>query len=68
MKAAELSKKLQSTLKLENCPVGVKLFKVGEEMPDIAERAETMAYCASVALAREGGISPLRKRQTRVLR
>jgi uncharacterized protein (DUF169 family) len=54
MKLEEISKKLKDTLVLVDSPVGVKLIKVGEELPDFAERAETMAYCASVACARKG--------------
>lgn len=54
MKFDDLSKKLKKTLELEDSPVGVKLIKVGEELPEIAERAEPMPYCASVARARKG--------------
>jgi uncharacterized protein (DUF169 family) len=61
MKFEELSKKLRSTLELEDSPVGVKLIKVGEELPEIAERAETIPYCASVARARKGEVVLLGK-------
>jgi uncharacterized protein (DUF169 family) len=54
MKFEELSKKLKTTLELEDSPVGVKLIKVGEKLPEIAERAEPMPYCASIARARKG--------------
>ena len=54
MKFEELSKKLKTTLGLEDSPVGVKLIKVGEELPEIAERAEPIAYCASIYRARKG--------------
>jgi len=54
MKFEELSKKLKTTLKLEDSPVGVKLIKVGEGLPEIAERAKPIAYCVSIAYARKG--------------
>ena len=54
MKFEELSKKLKTTLELEDSPVGVKLIKVGEELPEITERAEPIPYCASIARARKG--------------
>jgi uncharacterized protein (DUF169 family) len=54
MKLEELSKKLKDTLVLGDSPVGVKLIKVGEELPEIAERAEPMPYCGSIASARKG--------------
>lgn len=54
MKFEELSTKLKKTLVLEDSPVGVKLIKVGKEMPEIAECAERMPYCGSVARARKG--------------
>ena len=54
MKFEELSKKLKTTLELEDSPVGVKLIKVGEELPQIAERGEPIPYCASIARARKG--------------
>lgn len=54
MKFEELSKKLRDTLELKDSPVGVKLIKVGEELPKITETAEPIPYCASVARARKG--------------
>ncbi len=54
MKFEELSKKLRTTLELEDSAVGVKLIKVGEELPKFAEPAEPIAYCASIARARKG--------------
>jgi uncharacterized protein (DUF169 family) len=54
MKFEELSRKLKVTLELEDSPVGVKLIKLSEELPEIAEHAEPIPYCASVARARKG--------------
>jgi uncharacterized protein (DUF169 family) len=54
MRYSELSERLKTILKLENSPVGVKLIKVGEKLPDIAEPENPMSYCASVAQARRG--------------
>jgi len=54
MTLEEISKKLKATLELGDSPVGVKLIKVGEELPEIAEPARPTAYCASIARAREG--------------
>jgi uncharacterized protein (DUF169 family) len=54
MKLEEISKKLKTTLELEDSPVGVKLFKVGEELPEIAGPAEPIPYCASIVRARKG--------------
>jgi len=51
---SELSERLKTVLKLENSPVGVKLIKVGEELPSIAEPENPISYCASVARARKG--------------
>jgi uncharacterized protein (DUF169 family) len=61
MKFEELSKKLRSTLKLEDSPVGVKLIKVGEELPEIAKLAKGIPYCESVARARKGEVVLLGK-------
>ena len=54
MEFEELSKKLKRTLRLEDSPVGVRLIKVGQKLPEIAERAERIPYCTSVARARKG--------------
>jgi len=54
MRFSELSERLKTILKLDNSPVGVKLIKVGEKLPDIAEPENPMSYCASIALARRG--------------
>ena len=54
MRFQELSEKLKTALELEDSPVGVKLIKVGEELPDIAEPEKPMPYCASIAEARKG--------------
>lgn len=54
VKFQELSEKLKTTLELEDSPVGVKLIKVGEKLPDIAEPEKPMPYCASIAEARKG--------------
>ena len=51
---SELSERLKAVLKLENSPVGVKLIKVGEKLPSIAEPENLISYCASVARARKG--------------
>lgn len=51
---SELSERLKAVLKLENSPVGVKLIKVGEKLPSIAEPENPISYCASVARARKG--------------
>ena len=61
MKFEELSQTLRSTLELEDSPVGVTLIKVGEELPDIAELARAIPYCASVARARKGEVVLLGK-------
>ena len=62
MKFEELSQKLQKTLELADFPVGVKLIKVTEEASGgIAESAKAMPYCASIAIARRGGSTLLRK-------
>jgi uncharacterized protein (DUF169 family) len=54
MRFSELSERLKSVLKLEDSPVGVKLIKVGEKLPNIAEPEKPISYCASVARARKG--------------
>lgn len=54
MKFEELSRRLKGALELEDSPVGVKLIKLSEELPEITERAEPIPYCASVARARKG--------------
>ena len=54
MTLEEISKKLTATLELGDSPVGVKLIKVGEELPEIAEPANPTAYCGSIASARQG--------------
>ncbi len=54
MRFSELSERLKTVLKLENSPVGVKLIKVGEKLPSIAEPENPMSYCASIARARKG--------------
>jgi uncharacterized protein (DUF169 family) len=54
MMYSELSEKLKTILKLENSPVGVKLIKIGEKLPSIAEPENPISYCASVARARKG--------------
>ena len=54
MTLEEISKKLKATLELGDSPVGVKLIKVGEELPEIAEPAHPTAYCGSIASARQG--------------
>jgi len=51
---SELSERLKTVLKLENSPVGVKLIKIGEELPSIAEPENPISYCASIARARKG--------------
>jgi uncharacterized protein (DUF169 family) len=51
---SELSERLKTALELEDSPVGVKLIKVGEKLPSIAEPEKPMPYCASIALARKG--------------
>jgi uncharacterized protein (DUF169 family) len=51
---SELSEKLKWILKLEDFPVGVKLIKVGDELPNIAEPEKSMPYCAAIARARKG--------------
>jgi uncharacterized protein (DUF169 family) len=61
MKFEELSKKLRGALELEDSPVGVRLIKVGEELPEIAELDKTIPYCASVARARKGEVILLGK-------
>ena len=50
---SELSERLKTVLKLENSPVGVKLIKVGEKLPSIAEPENPISYCASIARARK---------------
>ena len=50
----ELSERLKTVLKLEESPVGVKLIKVGEKLPSIAEPENPISYCASIARARKG--------------
>jgi uncharacterized protein (DUF169 family) len=54
MRYSELSERLKTVLKLEDSPVGVKLIKVGEKLPSIAEPEKPMSYCASIAQARKG--------------
>lgn len=54
MRSSELSKKLKTNLELEDSPVGVKLIKVGEKIPDIVEPEKPMAYCDSIERARKG--------------
>jgi uncharacterized protein (DUF169 family) len=54
MRFSELSERLKRVLKLEDSPVGVKLIKVGEKLPSIAEPENPISYCASVARARKG--------------
>jgi len=51
---SELSERLKTVLELEDSPVGVKLIKVGEKLPSIAEPEKPMPYCASIAQARKG--------------
>jgi uncharacterized protein (DUF169 family) len=51
---SELSERLKTVLELEGSPVGVKLIKVGEKLPSIAESEKPMPYCASIAQARKG--------------
>lgn len=54
MRFSELSERLKTALELEDSPVGVKLIKMGEKLPSIAEPEKPMPYCASVAQARKG--------------
>ena len=54
MTFSELSERLKIALHLEDSPVGVKLIKVGEKLPDIAEPEKPIPYCASIARARKG--------------
>jgi len=54
MKFEEYSKKLIKSLNLADFPIGVKLIKITEELPNMVESGEPMAYCASVARARKG--------------
>jgi uncharacterized protein (DUF169 family) len=61
MTFSELSERLKIALHLEDSPVGVKLIKVGEKLPNIAEPEKPMPYCASIAQARKGEIILLGK-------
>jgi uncharacterized protein (DUF169 family) len=61
MTFSELSERLKIALHLEDSPVGVKLIKVGEKLPNIAESEKPMPYCASIAQARKGEIILLGK-------
>jgi uncharacterized protein (DUF169 family) len=54
MRYSELSERLKTVLKLEDSPVGVKLIKVGEKLPSIAEPEKPMSYCATIEQARKG--------------
>ncbi len=54
MRFSELSERLKTALELEDPPVGVKLIKVGEKLPNVAEPEKPMPYCASIAQARKG--------------
>jgi uncharacterized protein (DUF169 family) len=61
VRCSELSEKLKFILELEDSPVGVKLFKVGEELPNMTEPEKPIPYCTAVAQARKGAIILLRK-------
>jgi uncharacterized protein (DUF169 family) len=61
VRCSELSEKLKSILELEDSPVGVKLIKANEKLPNIAEPEKSMPYCASIAQARKGEIILLGK-------
>jgi uncharacterized protein (DUF169 family) len=61
VRCSELSEKLKFILELEDSPVGIKLFKASEELPNITEPEKPIPYCAAVARARKGEILLLRK-------
>lgn len=61
MRYSELSEKLKLILELEDSPVGIKLIKASEELPNIAEPEKPIPYCAAIAKARKGEIILLRK-------
>lgn len=50
----EISERLKTILELEDSPVGVKLIKVGDRLPDIAEPEKPLPYCDSIERARKG--------------
>jgi uncharacterized protein (DUF169 family) len=54
MRLQEVSERLKTALELEDSPVGVKLIKVGDRLPKIAEPEKPMAYCDSIERARRG--------------
>jgi uncharacterized protein (DUF169 family) len=61
MRCSELSEKMKLILNLKDSPVGVKLIKASEELPNIAEPEKPMPYCAAIAQARKGEIILLGK-------
>jgi len=61
MRFSELSERLKIALELEDSPVGVKLIKVDEKLPNIAEPEKPIPYCASIMQARKGEIILLGK-------
>jgi uncharacterized protein (DUF169 family) len=61
VRCPELSEKLKLIMELEDSPVGIKLIKASEELPNIAEPEKPISYCAAIAQARKGEVIFLKK-------